>query len=147
MPNADAHSKGDKKPLILRAWKQIVGFLAVCGLVWGVLEGVYFFTEQWHDYTILKENVDSLKHGDERYEKRIFELENYVANKRLSFAVGFRVFKETDEETGITNKVKKYRDWDGKWHTVFRDKEYSDIYGVDYYYYIDKETDERIYCW
>jgi len=136
-PNSDT-----KKSFFKRTWKSMVATLTVLGVVWGVLEGVYFFTQEWHEYEIYKEKVDS-----EDFNERIIDLEKYVINKRKSFAVGFRVFKHEDEETGKISFVKRYRDWQGTWHEIFRDRETSDLYGVDHYYYIDKETDEKIYCW
>lgn len=47
----------------------------------------------------------------------------------------------------IVKEVKRYRDWKGRWYEIFRDKESSDLYAIDYFYYIDKQTDEKIYCW
>jgi hypothetical protein len=132
----------EKKPLIKRIWKRIVGGLAVLGVLWGIFEGVYIFAEYVHEYENLKEKVDS-----EAFDVRITKLEKYVLNKRKSFHVGFRVFKYFDEETGLTTRVKRYRDWNGVWHEIFRDLEASETYKVDYYYYIDKKTDEKIYCW
>jgi hypothetical protein len=131
-----------KKPLWKRVWKSALGMITVFGVLWGVLEGVYFFTEVWHDYKILKENVNG-----EDFEDRITTLETYVEKKTKSFHVGFRVFKVMDEDTGIMTRVKRYRDWDGKWHEIFKDIEASLMYGVDYYYYINQKTDEKIYCW
>ena len=131
-----------KKSIWKRWWKKIVGILTILGIVWGVLEGVYFFTKYWHEYQVLKENVQS-----EDYEERISDLETYVINKKKSFAVGFRVFKEVDELTGKTTFKKKYRNWGGVWNDVFYDAETSDIYGVDYYFYYDIRTGEKIYCW
>ena len=112
MPKEEKKDIVVKKSLIKRWWKKIVGGLAVLGVIWGVFEGVYFFTKYWHEYQVLKENVIG-----EDYEQRISELETYVVNKQKSFHVGFRVFKVYDEETGLTNKVKRYRDWNGIWHS------------------------------
>lgn len=134
-----------KKSAWKRWWKKIIGGITILGVVWGVLEGVYFFTQYWHEYQILKENVQS-----ENFEERISKLETYVVNKRKSFAVGFRVFKEVDEITGEVRYRKKYRDWVGVWHTIFYDEEASVLFGVDYYYYIDEKRpigEKEVYCW
>ena len=131
-----------KKSFLSKSWKGIVGTITALGLVWGILEGVYFFTHQWHEYQIYKEKIDS-----ENFNERITTLENYVLEKKRSFHVGFRVFYDYDEETGITTKVKRYRDWNGIWHRIFKDNEASETYNVDYYYYISEKRGEKIYCW
>lgn len=136
-----------KKSFIKRTWKTFVGILTVGGVIWGVLTGIYWFTEKWHEYEVFKESEKQVLDRLDKIEANQKKLLNYVDKKSTSFAVGFRVFKMEDEETGKTTLVKRYRDWDGVWHEIFRDKELSDLYGVDYYYYIDKQTDEKIYCW
>ena len=130
---------GDKKDIenkehwLKRAWKTKLAILAVLAGLWGVLEGVYFFTEKWHEYQELKTNEVQLIDRIDRLEKNQKDVLKYMQGKKQSFAVGFRVFKMEDEDGGGVTLTKRYRGWDGKWHEIFRDKEWSETYGVDYY--------------
>jgi len=132
----------EKKHWYQKAWGKVVATVSILGILAGIFEGVYLFTEMWHDYKELQEKVKN-----EDYDNRIKKLEIYVTEKRKSFAVGFRVFKEFDEETGKITYQKRYRDWEGIWHEIYYDLEASELYGVDYYYYIKRGTGEKIYCW
>lgn len=145
MPEANNIEK--KEHWIKKAWKTKVAVFAVLGALWGILEGVYWFTEKWHEWEVLKDNEVHMVERIDRLEENQKNILQYVENKRKSFAVGFRVFKEVDEITGEVTFAKRYRDWKGVWHEIFQDLEASRYYGVDYYYYIDKNSDEKIYCW
>jgi len=128
-------------------WKTVIGAAGVLTAVFGILEGTYWFTAQWHDYQVMKKKVMTLDTGDVYINQRLITLEKYLEEKNRSFAVGFRVFKEQDELTGNVTYRKMYRDWSGKWNEVFIDFEYSQEYGVNYYYYIDKTNGAKVYCW
>lgn len=135
-------------------WKVLVSFIGAVGIVWGVLEGVNAVTKWWHKEELKEQKIEELEqtllkviNDDIEKDKRIDSLDDYVTTKKKSYAVGFRVFKETDKETGIVSFKKMYRDWQGIWHEVYLDREYSDIYGIDYYYYINKNDGRKTYCW
>ena len=135
-----------KKSWIKKTWKVIVATLAVFGIVWGVLEGVYFFTEEWHDYQEFRKNETHIEERIDRLEKNQKRLLKYYDSKKKSFAVGFRVVTITDDATGREVKQKTYRGWDGEVHTVYKDGYLSDLQGVDYYFWIDSDG-EKNYCW
>lgn len=136
-----------KNPSLLKKWwKTIAGAVAVCGLVWGVLEGVYFFTEQWHEYQTFKENEENIIGRIQRLEENQKKLLKFYESKQKSYAVGFRVITVSDEYTGNEFTKKTFRDWDGSVHTVYKDTYLSDIEGYDYYFWVDKNGD-RQYCW
>ena len=88
----------------------------------------------------LQQELDSLKSGDKA-------LYNFVDKKSQSYAVGYRVKKVVDEQTGKTRKVRQYRDWKGYFNDIYIDHEATEFYGIDQYYYIDKDSHEKIYCW
>lgn len=133
-----------------KLWGKVTASIAILGAVWGILEGVYYFTEQWHDFQLLKKEVKDMKEK----EQWVLESLQTVLESReewsKSYAVGFRVYQETDKKTGNVTWIKRYRDWEGVWHDVFHDAEASRIYGVDYYYYIDETKpppNNQVYCW
>jgi hypothetical protein len=135
-------------------WKSLTGVLAIVGLIWGVFEGVYMFTAWHHQFehdryeiSILKKKVNTIIENDLLKDEKIKKFSNYIVSKRKSYAVGFRVFNDKDEDTGIVTQKKMYRDWEGIWNEVYIDNKYSRDFGVDYYYYIDKKTGEKTYCW
>ena len=135
-----------KKSFFKKWWKQVIASLAVFGAVWGILEGVYFFTQHWHEYQLLIKTVKKLNNGDNNFENRITYLENYLEKKNKSYAVGFRVTIVTDEETGRHIKKRTHRGWDGEERNVYKDAALSETNGVDYYFWVD-EQGERNYVW
>lgn len=148
MPNNNQNiNQPTPKKSTFSIWsKRILGVIGVAGVIWGSLEGVYVFTEKYHEYEIYKTTVDSLDNHNQDFENRLLKIEKYVNQKRSSFAVGFRVVTVIDEETGRKIKKKTYRGWDGVVHTVYKDGYLSDMEGIAYYFWIG-EDGERNYCW
>lgn len=83
---------------------------------------------------------------EETFNRRLLIIEAYIHNKKNSRAVGFRVKKDVNENTGEEYWRKQYRDWGGTWHNIHLDIDMSEVYGFDCYYYIDNNH-EKIYCW
>lgn len=142
-----------KKRWYQKFWGKIVATLAVFStlgiILEGIIVGVNWYNHQQEMFkkvTTLETMMLDIINGDKQKDDKIVKLEDYVSSKNKSYAVGFRVFKDVDEETGKIIKTKKYRDWSGVWYNVHIDNSMSDYYGVDYYYYIDKDG-EKIYCW
>jgi hypothetical protein len=101
--------------------------------------------EWFKTQTELKEDVsriDSLLtiviNGDKKFH-------DFVDKKNKSFAVGYRV-KITTDENGEERWILQYRDKKKHLHNVILDKEASEYYGRDYYFYYDRKTHEKIYC-
>lgn len=135
-------------------WKLVMSFVASLGIVWGIFETTYAITEWWHKEYLKEKKILELEHRVEELHKedssqnsKIKYFDNYIKNKNESYSVGFRVFKQKHFESGGIIHKKMYRDWDGAWHEIHYDKKASEFYGIDYYYYIEKETGEKIYCW
>lgn len=119
---------------------KIVAMLAfIVTAVEGVVLGVRF----WDDWTALKQLFESEKKVNERLDA----IEAFIFEKKSSYAVGFRVEKVFDQETGGVIKVQQYRDWLGRSHNVYLDLESTELFGIDHYYYINPKSHEKIYCW
>jgi broad specificity polyphosphatase/5'/3'-nucleotidase SurE len=131
-------------------WGKITSGIAIAGAIWGILEGVYYFTEQWHEIQTMKKEWAEMKEEEQWVKENVNKLVKYVQDKKKSYAVGFRMFRYEDEQTGETKWKKRYRDWNGEWHDIFYDQEASELMGVDYYYYVDETKpppDNQVYCW
>jgi hypothetical protein len=138
---------------IKKIWKVFVTVLAIGATVWGLLESIYWVTDYFHDQQIHNKKIDTLEktlldviNGDKEKDFKIEELNDYIEQKKHSYAVGFRVEKQILPD-GSIQKKKMYRDWDGHWHEVHLDNHMTAVYGIDYYFYIDKNTGEKVYCW
>jgi hypothetical protein len=137
-----------------KLWGKVLATIAIFGTLGVILEfiiiGVNWYNSQQETFdkvNNLEKTILDIVNSDKDKDNKILDLEEYVSNKDKSYAVGFRVFKHRDDDTGKLMKTKKYRDWSGKWNDVFYDKTMSINFGVDYYYYIDRQTSEKIYCW
>lgn len=135
-------------------WKTLIAFVGGFTFVWGILEGVYQVTEWVHEEELKEEKIELLEktvqkiiNEDKEKDKKIQSLQDYVDDKNQSFAVGFRVFIKEDPYSNDVVRKKMYRDWNGVWHEVHLDHKYTNYYGIDYYYYISKESGEKVYCW
>ena len=131
----------------IKWWKPTAKYMGILTVVFSILSGTYLFTERLYEYKELKEIVESIDVINGIQGKSIKNIEKYVLSKKKSFAVGFRVFNDTDIETGVVTKRKMYRDWNGVWNEVYLDVEYTSQIGIDYYFYIDKRTGDKVYCW
>lgn len=144
----------DKKSWSKKVVSFILGASALGGAVWGILEVIFMFTA-WHaeyeDRGIrleqLQDRIYQLENGDAEIAAELDNILYHESNKGNTFQVGKRTEIIEDVETGIKVKVKKYRDWDGILHEVHKDNEMSMTYGIDYYFYIDKQTGNKIYVW
>jgi hypothetical protein len=130
-----------------QTWAKIVGFVAATGVIGTLGTGVVNTVNHWNFYQTLpvrldsiEVNIDNIENGD----KKFYE---FFDKKSSTFAVGFRVKKEKDEHTGKVVWVKQYRDWKGHLNNIFIDHEMSELYGTYQYYYIDRDTHEKVYCW
>ena len=147
---------GEKKKRSLgrRLINLILGTSALAGATWGIIELVFMFTAWNHAYELRGEKIIELEtmiieviDGDLKKDEKIDNLLIHQSNKGNTFQVGKRTEILVDEETGIKTTIKKYRDWDGVLHEVHKDHEMTESYGIDYYYYISKQTGLKVYVW
>jgi hypothetical protein len=130
-----------------QTWAKITGAIVVMGTLGTIGTGVVNTVNHWNFYQALPARLDSIENHVKTLEEGDKEFENFFDKKGNSFAVGFRVDKTKDEHTNEIMWVKKYRDWKGRLNNIYIDHELTDFYGVDQYYYIDKDTHEKVYCW
>lgn len=128
-------------------WKAVVGILSVSGIVLGIFRGVITVVDEWREFQSFKQRVINLESGDSLLENTVQINTAYIAAKNMSYAVGFRVEIDINPHTNEMTKRKMYRNWEGEWNEVHKDQFYSELDGVDYYFYIDKETGDKVYCW
>ena len=122
----------------------IVALLGVLGTLIGyIISGVNF----WNSIEGLPGKVDALELRLDSLQRTDRSLHDYIAKKKSSYAVGYRVKKVFDEQTGKYRKVRQYRDWKGYFNDIYIDHEATEFYGIDQYYYIDKDSQLKIYCW
>ena len=95
----------------------------------------------------LNKKIDSIISEDSLKDIKIEKMMRYIELKKRSFAVGFRIKKVTNEHTGKERWIKQYRDWKGHLNDIYIDFELTEFHGTDYYYYIDKDSHEKVYCW
>ena len=141
-----------KQPWYKTVFKAFAAAVTISGMVWGVFEVIWVVAE-WHQKEValetkvsdLEKKLKDVISGDVKKDKQIDSLISYIESKKTSFAVGFRVNKITDEETGEITYKKMYRDWNGVWHEIHYDLYMSQTYGYDYYFYVDKNTGDKIY--
>ena len=138
-----------------KGWKIVVAIIGALGIIWGVFEAVYRFTDWYHTNEFSRtsmvdrlDNIDSLLleviNEDRSKDEKIKKLEEYRSYKKQSFAVGFRMFKLVDSETGEIKWIKRYREWSGEWRDVFKDSECTEYIGMDCYFYYN-DNGKRIY--
>ena len=153
----NAHNKSGHSPRkkwYQKLWGKVLGAIGVITTCLMIIKAVYSVFEWYHEkeHALNKINeiettlINVINENNKKNEK-ISKLEEYIDTKEKSYAVGFRVFREKNEETSDFIKRKMYRDWDGNWHEVHYDFELSTKFGVGYYYYIDKENGKKVYCW
>lgn len=145
-----------KKKWYQKLWGKVLGAVAVvgtCGIILEiVLSGVNWYNHQKEMLSkipMIENAIVDILNEDKQKDDKIEMLENFIIDKKKSHAVGFRIFKEWDEDEKKWIKTKMYRDWDGTWNEVHIDNQMSLMYGVDYYYYISKNKNtlgEKIYC-
>lgn len=130
-----------------KAWAKVTGAVIVLGMLGTIGRATVEIVNHWNFYQELptrldniEDSIKSLKQGDEVFV-------DYFDKKSQTFAVGFRVKKTVDEHTGRVRFVKQYRDWKGYLNDIILDKELTEYYGIEYYFYFDKDTQEKIYCW
>ena len=140
------------KTWISKAWKTVVATIGVATTVWLIFQASYFITDWLHQEDLMKKYLENIQSKldeiiklDKKKDEKIESFEKYIDKKRQSFQVGFRVFKETDSTTGTISYKKMYRGWDGHWHEVHYDEYYSSQFGYDFYFYVDRQTGEKIY--
>jgi len=128
-----------------KLWVKITAGLAVIAVLGGVANTIVNGVNWWNTHKeipskilMLEKEIDSLKKGDSF-------LYDFVGSKSESYAVGYRM-KRIVDENGKIRWVKQYKDWKGNVNNIFLDRENSDYYGRDYYFYFDHDTDEKIYC-
>ncbi len=138
--------KPNKKHWYQKAWGKVVATISVITILAGIFQATYMATEFWYEYQAMHAEVEKLTQEKQELLRRLEVLEYYVDRKKKSYQVGFRVVVVSDEDTGLHVKRKKYREWNGEEHTVYRDKLLSDQEGYDYYFWIDS-LGNRNYCW
>ena len=124
-------------------------YLLIVSIVAGLGTAGTFLVKAVNLYNTYKEVpilINDIQTKDSIINKKLDYVVSYVENKKRSFAVGYRVKKEIDEQTGEEVWTKQYRDFKGRWNDIFIDLEMSNYWGYDVYYYIDKDTHEKIYC-
>ena len=131
-------------------------YLFILALIAGLTTGLNYMGNAFHWWNTqnylptqvknLNDKIDLVVKGDSLKDVRIQEMMNYIESKKQSFAVGFRVMKNIDEHTGEETWIKQYRDFKGKWNNIYLDLEMSEYFGVEQYYYIDQETQEKEWC-
>lgn len=127
-------------------WKSVIGAITVCGVVWGIFEIVIKVNKEWEDYQEFKNRLELLEKDAKNQDSLINANKTYIEKKKGSYAVGFRVVTEWDDDLNMFLKKRKYRDWSGETYIVHKDEYYSNHYGYDYFFYIDK-TGEKKYCY
>lgn len=138
--------ESQKKQWYQKAWGKVVALISAVGILGGIFEVTYLATEFYHEHKQMQQTLEYLVPGEQSFETRISNLEEYINRKRKSHQVGFRVVVITDEETGRQTKRKKYRGWDLEEHTVYKDEYLSEQDGIDYYFYVGPDG-ERVYVW
>lgn len=127
-------------------WAKYAMILAViAGLSTGgsyLISGVNW----WNSQQNIPKKVQEMEVRDSIILLKLDFVIEYIENKKKSFAVGFRVAKTVDEHTGEPRWVRQYRDWKGRWHPIYLDLELTELYGIEQYYYIDSDTQERKWC-
>ena len=137
---------GTFKNIVNKWWKVAISVITTAGIVFGVLEVVFWFSKWYDEEVAYRNSLEKMIEDNKSIKQDLKKATDYISKKKSSFAVGYRVFRELDEETGKIVKTKMYRDWSGSWHEVHFDSEMSEFYGVDHYFYIDDYGD-KVYCW
>jgi hypothetical protein len=139
------------KSFFSKAWKTVVATIGIAGVIWGVFEGAFYISNWFQkedlfrqNFTKLSRKVDSLAVVDLKKTAKIDSLTSYVERKQQSFQVRIRIYKELDEVTGQVVFIKKYRDELGVLRLLHYDRYHSEIWQVDYYFYID-DNGEKVY--
>ena len=130
-----------------KVWFKITGAIVALGLLGTIGRATITVVNHWEFWESLPTRLDNLSDSVSCLYKGDAIFESYLDKKSQSFAVGFRVKKTTDEHTGKIRWVKQYRDWKGYLNDVYIDKELTEYYGIEYYFYYDKDTGEQKYCW
>jgi hypothetical protein len=135
-------------------WAKVVTIIVTGGTVFGLIEGSLWFAGWVHSETeyrnkietLIKDLGDVIK-ADKDKDKRLDELEAYREKNKGSFAVGFRVTKVWDETLQKWGYKKFYRDWSGYLNEIHYDAYMSSLEGYPSYFYIDRETGDKIYVY
>jgi hypothetical protein len=150
MPNQERNKYAAKTPWWKRIWKTFVAAIAIAGLIWGVLEVVWVVVK-WHDDEVRLEQtvtdqlktIDSLTVALNNQATQINKINSWIDKKKLSFAVGFRVQKEYDEENERWIYKKMYRDWTGVWREIHLEQYTSELLGYSVYFYVDGDGEKQ----
>jgi hypothetical protein len=134
-----------------QTWIKITGFVAGVSVVGTLGTGLVNTVNHWNFYQALPDRLDEIENSiDSLYKGDLKEfslLDSFIARKKETFAVGFRVKKSIDEHSGEPRFIKQYRDWKGRLNNVYLDYELTEFYGMEYYFYYDKDTGDKKYCW
>jgi hypothetical protein len=119
----------------------VVAISATLTLFGYISSGINWFSSQEElkqEVHILDSIVNTIIDGDQ-------EVYEFIDKQSKSFAVGHRM-KITIDEDGKPMWVKQYRGWDKRVHNIILDKELSEYYGREYYFYYDRNTQDKVYC-
>lgn len=141
MPNSEG------KKLYQLMWFKVVSGVAAFGILGTLGTATVTVVNHWEFWDSLPSRLGNISDSVAKLYDGDAVFEDYLEKKTQSFAVGFRVKKTTDEHTGKTRWIKQYRDWKGNLNDIYLDKEYSEMYGIEYYFYYDKDTGDKKYCW
>jgi hypothetical protein len=118
--------------------------ISVSGVIWGVFETAFFVRDWLQKEEVFRQKIETIETDIKSLVDSQKNVQNYINIKKQSFQVGFRVFKEKDEDTGEIHFRKKFRGFNGKWYELHYDQYYSDMWQVDHYFYVN-EAGEQIY--
>lgn len=134
-----------------QTWAKVVAVVAGLSVLGTIGTGVVNTVNHWNFYKVLPDRLDKIESSiDSLYKGDLKEfsiVNDFLNKKKETFAVGFRVKKTIDEHTGEPRWIKQYRDWKGNLNDIYLDYELTEYYGMEYYFYYDKDTHEKIYCW
>lgn len=143
---------GSVKAWMKSFWAKIITIIVTGGAVYGLIEGSLWFAGWIHSETEYRNKIEQLETDlksviteDKEKDERIDLLEAYIEKKNGSFAVGFRVIKVWDEALQKWVYKKYYRDWSGYLNEIHYDAYYSSLEGYPIYFYVERETGDKIY--
>jgi len=113
----------------------------ISAMLFGIVEGIIIGVREYDKYTAIKKEVAILKKDNTSKDKLITTLQTkvdlldeFINKKKTSYAVGFRVLIDENEE-----HIPIYKDWEGVTHHIYKDIQATYSFGVDSYFYVDSE--------